>query len=193
MARPKAFDQQQALAAAIEVFSQQGFEGSSTDSLLKAMGISRQSLYDTFGDKWQLYLQALQCYTTERIGEQLRALNAGKRAIEGIEAYITATTEQAITDATPSCLGLSAVCEFGRSNPQVNLLSDTGRQLLTSSLQHRLIEAQQQGDITSDLSPEDMAQFINATLSGIKISARAGASADRLQGIVRVALRGLHP
>src|SRR6266436_282484 len=60
MARPKEFESEAALNGAIEVFSEHGFEGTSTDELLRVMGISRQSMYDTFGDKRQLYLTSLQ-------------------------------------------------------------------------------------------------------------------------------------
>ncbi|OWJ59872.1 TetR/AcrR family transcriptional regulator, partial [Inquilinus limosus] len=48
MARPKEFDSEKALDAAIEVFREHGFDGTSTDMLVRAMGIGRQSLYDTF-------------------------------------------------------------------------------------------------------------------------------------------------
>ncbi len=55
MARPKEFDSDKALNTAIGVFSEHGFEGTSAGMLTDAMKIGRQSLYDTFGDKWQLY------------------------------------------------------------------------------------------------------------------------------------------
>jgi len=77
MARPREFDHDTALLAAVKVFSDLGFEGSSTDALTQAMGIGRQSLYDTFGDKWRLYLKALQRYTADSISEQIRVLNRG--------------------------------------------------------------------------------------------------------------------
>jgi TetR/AcrR family transcriptional regulator, transcriptional repressor for nem operon len=57
MARPKEFVEEQALDAAIEVFREHGFEGTSAEMVVRAMRIGRQSLYDTFGDKWEIYLQ----------------------------------------------------------------------------------------------------------------------------------------
>ena len=56
MARPKEFDRDSALQKAVDVFCDRGYDGTSTEELLRAMDISRQSLYDTFGDKRQLYL-----------------------------------------------------------------------------------------------------------------------------------------
>ena len=62
MARPREFDRDHVLGKAIGVFASHGYEGASTEVLLARMGISRQSMYDTFGDKRRLYLEALERY-----------------------------------------------------------------------------------------------------------------------------------
>jgi AcrR family transcriptional regulator len=125
MARPKEFEREAALKGAIGVFSDHGYDGVSTETLLQAMGISRQSMYDTFGDKWRLYLESLQRYTAESIGDQLRVLGAPSSAIKGLEAHLGHAVAQAIADPVPRCLGISSICEFGRSNPEVTMVNDT--------------------------------------------------------------------
>ena len=67
MARPKEFDQEKALRKAIRLFSQQGFAATSTDELMRVMGVGRQSMYDTFGDKRELFLRALEMYVMESV------------------------------------------------------------------------------------------------------------------------------
>ena len=67
MARPKEFDQDQALRKAIHLFCQQGFAATSTDDLMRVMDVGRQSMYDTFGDKRALFLKALDMYVTESV------------------------------------------------------------------------------------------------------------------------------
>ena len=62
MARHKEFDRDEALHKAMEVFWSRGYEAASVNDLVRHMGINRQSLYDTFGDKHALYLQALDRY-----------------------------------------------------------------------------------------------------------------------------------
>lgn len=111
MARPKEFDRDTALLRAIGIFSQHGYEGTSTAALVEAMGIGRQSLYATFGDKWTLYLEAVARYTADSIGAQVRTLNAGRTALDGIKAHLGHIVDQAIADPSPSCLGVSAICE----------------------------------------------------------------------------------
>src|SRR6516225_6494104 len=110
MARPKEFDQDEALDAAIGVFREHGFEGTSTPMLVDAMGIGRQSIYDTFGDKWQLYCVAVRRYATAEVAEHLAALRGPARAIDGISAMI----DRVVREAHKACLGVGSICEFGR-------------------------------------------------------------------------------
>ena len=67
MARSKEFDQEKALRKAILLFCQQGFTATSTDELIGAMNVRRQSMYDTFGEKRALFLKALKMYVTESV------------------------------------------------------------------------------------------------------------------------------
>src|SRR6201986_4496734 len=87
MARHKEFDRDEALQKAMEVFWSRGYEAASIQDLVEHMGINRQSLYDTFGDKHSLFLQALDRYREvegrklfgllEQSGSVKRALRQG--------------------------------------------------------------------------------------------------------------------
>jgi TetR/AcrR family transcriptional repressor of nem operon len=191
MARPKEFVREDTLKQAVGIFSDHGYEGTSTEALLSAMGISRQSLYDTFGDKWRLYLECLQHYTAESIGEQIRALNSTSSPLKGLEAHLKQAVAAAVADPTPRCLGISAICEFGRSNPEVTAIGAMASRAITSALEQRITEAQAAGEMPADLKCPEAANFIMATLTGIKVAARAGGSVEHLRGIARMALRSL--
>lgn len=191
MARQKQFERDTVLKRAIGVFSDHGFEGTSTDALLKTMGISRQSMYDTFGDKWALYLEALQRYVTESVASQVAVLNGKASPIKGVEALLENMIQTALINPAPACLGISAVCEFGHSEREVTLVTEISGRALLSALETRISEAVGTGEAPEELVPAEAAQFILATLTGIKVAARAGASSQILQGIARTALRSL--
>jgi AcrR family transcriptional regulator len=191
MARPKEFEREAALENAVGIFSDHGYEGTSTEALISAMGVSRQSLYDTFGDKWHLYLECLQRYTANSIGEQIRALNSTSSPLKGIQAHLNHAVAAALADAVPKCLGISAICEFGRSNPEVTMVGEMASRMIMSALERRINEAKTAGEVPKDVNCADASGFIMATLTGIKVAARAGASAERLRGIARMALRSL--
>ena len=94
MARSKEFDQARALAAAVDVFWRQGYENTSLEALMREMGIARQSLYDTFGDKRALYLKAMAFYR-ERTNSSLReslasAATVKEGAAEAAPVYVVA-------------------------------------------------------------------------------------------------------
>ena len=189
MARPKEFESEEALKKAIEVFSASGYEGTSTDELLRVMGISRQSMYDTYGDKRRLYLSALESYTAESVGQQIRHLSSQSSVLKGIEAVVAFTVSQAIASSEPKCLGISAICEFGRSDAEVSMIIDLSSRTLLSALERRIDEGKAAGEIGNAINSKIAAQFVMATLTGIKLAARAGGSAESLRGIARMALR----
>ncbi|MGY4448454.1 AcrR family transcriptional regulator [Bradyrhizobium sp. i1.3.1] len=126
MARTKEFDQDEALDAAIGAFREHGFEGTSTPMLVDAMGIGRQSIYDTFGDKWQLYCAAVRRYAASEVEAHLAALRAPPRAIDGLRAMI----DRVVRDANEACLGIGSISEFGRSRDDLTSIhAASGRAL----------------------------------------------------------------
>jgi AcrR family transcriptional regulator len=191
MARPKAFDRDTALNAAIGVFAEQGYEGASTSALLHGMGISRQSLYDTFGDKRSLYLEALQTYTSGSVAALTDTLTQGSSPLRSIEAAVLAYALQPAVGKPSTCLGVSAVCEFGRNDAAVNQITDISARSMTLALERRLRAAQGAGEIAAAIDIPTAAQFLVTTLSGLKVAARGGTPPETLTQVVRMALRSL--
>jgi len=76
MPRPKSFDPDTVLAKAMGVFWEKGYDAASISELTAAMGINRFSLYDTFGDKHELYLKALDAYDQQFVEPMLEKINA---------------------------------------------------------------------------------------------------------------------
>ncbi|QFY61254.1 TetR/AcrR family transcriptional regulator [Rhizobium grahamii] len=191
MARHKEFDRDWALDAAIGVFSQHGYEGSSTDALLTAMKISRQSMYDTFGDKRSLYLQALKRYNTDSVLRIIADTQHGQRPLEALEAALIAFASRPPSEASRGCLGVSAICEFGRTDADVSSLTDSAATTLGKAIGSLLDEARRTGQLAPEIDPEAATQFLGATLSGMKVSARNGASPEVLRNIASLAIRSL--
>jgi TetR/AcrR family transcriptional regulator, transcriptional repressor for nem operon len=191
MARQREFDRDVALAEAIKVFASHGYEGASTDTLLTHMGISRQSMYDTFGDKRQLYLEALQQYSSSSTADIIAAMNSTASSVKGLEAALMIIASRPAAEAYDACLGVNAVCEYGRSDRDVSAMTDASGATLLSAFEKIIVKGKAVGEIASDVDVKATAQFMRATLSGLKISARAGATPDSLRKIVQVALRSL--
>jgi TetR/AcrR family transcriptional repressor of nem operon len=187
MARPREFDADTALDGAIGVFREHGFEGASAEMLVNAMGIGRQSLYDTFGDKWQLYRSAVHRYGMGECAAHFEALRSGVRAIDGIDAMLRRVVETAYQP----CLGVGSICEFGVSRPD---LAEVHTQLATTlrdAIAARVRDAQRDGDLAADLDPEAASEFLIANIAGIRVAGRGGANRTALAGLADMALRAL--
>jgi TetR/AcrR family transcriptional repressor of nem operon len=191
MARPKEFDRNQALQKAIGVFCDKGYAAASTDELMRAMKISRQSMYDTFGDKRHLYLEAFRRYVADSIDEQIGYLEKSSSPIDGIEKMLLAFAARAERDGIVGCMGVNAICEFGRSDPEVTSLGAIESSRLTAALEQALRQAKTRKEISKLLKESTAAQFLLATLSGMKVSAKAGADTQALKSIAHFALRSL--
>lgn len=189
MARTREFDRDEVLMRAIEVFAEHGFEGTSTDVLLEAMGISRQSLYNTFGDKRALYLEALRRYSEESVAGYVRQLNTASSPFAGIEAVLIGFAAR--QEAAIGCLGVGAICEFGRTDSEVTASTDVSSTSLLAALARRIEDAKAMGEVSAEVDAGEGARFITATLTGMKVAARAGASGKMLRGIATMALRSL--
>ncbi|MFK4521137.1 TetR/AcrR family transcriptional repressor of nem operon [Bradyrhizobium japonicum] len=187
MARTKEFDQDEALDAAIGVFREHGFEGTSTPMLVDAMGIGRQSIYDTFGDKWQLYCAAVRRYAASEVEAHLAALRGRPRAIDGLRAMI----DRVVRDANEACLGIGSISEFGRARDDLTSIHAASRRALQGAVSQRLREAQADGDVARDLDADDAAEFLLANVAGIRVAARGGARPRQLRALGAMALRAL--
>ena len=187
MARPREFDADAALDGAIGVFREHGFEGSSAQMLVDAMGIGRQSLYATFGDKWQLYCSAVRRYGMGECAAHFEALRSGVHAIGGIDAMLRRVVET----ADQPCLGIGSIYEFGASRPDLMEISAPLARALRAAIVGRVRDAQREGDVATGLDPEAIAEFLIANIAGIRVAGRGGADHATLTGLADMALRAL--
>jgi AcrR family transcriptional regulator len=189
MARPVEFDPEEALGAAIKLFASHGYEGSSTAELLACMGIARQSLYGTFGDKRRLFLKALAHYNAGSVAELIATLGSKRDRLEALEAALLAFAKPG-AEPEAGCLGLGSITEFGRSDDEINAINDASARSLLTALAAHIREGVAAGEM-ADVDPEAAAQFLLAVRSGLEVAARGGAGFDALRSIARMALRSL--
>lgn len=190
MARPREFDRIDTLNKAMAVFWEKGYAATSTSDLLAAMGIGRQSMYDTFGDKHALYLEALAHYSDSSMRELLHSLQSDT-ALGAIANMLLAFAARPEEQNRLGCMGVNAICEFGDSNADVNALREASGALLNQAMERLLRDAQAAGEIAAGADIHAAAAFIGATLSGMKVSAKAGASPATLRDIAEFAIQGL--
>lgn len=190
MARPREFDRADALQKALGVFWQKGYAATSTGDLLAAMAIGRQSMYDTFGDKHALYIEAFRLYVADSIGEQLRKLR-GPTPLGAVANMLHAFAQHPSAKNGMGCMGVNAVCEFGLDDPDVVQIQQAGGAMLQDAIEKLLLQARDEGELATSADPKAGAAFILSTLVGMKLSSKAGADEAALNSIAAFAMQGL--
>ena len=155
MARPREFDRDEALARATRVFWAKGYASTSTEDLLAAMNIRRQSLYNAFGDKRKLYLEALERYQRESSASHLERLNSSASPLGGIEALLLGLISKDDGVRALGCMGVSGVCEFGAADPELVMLRSKVGPRLLRRLVERIREGQACGEVDRAIDARD--------------------------------------
>jgi AcrR family transcriptional regulator len=191
MARTKEFDRDQALRQAVEVFWDRGYEAASTDELLAAMGIGRQSMYNAFGDKRRLYIEALQHYQAETGAELFERLLSAGSPLSALAGMLLAVARQTADERRRGCMAVNAATEFGQADQEVGAIVNGGVNLCHAAYERLLAEAKRTGEARPDLDERAAARFLHSTLVGMRVQARSGASPETLHDIATVAIDGL--
>jgi TetR/AcrR family transcriptional repressor of nem operon len=187
MARPKEFDQERALHRAISVFSQKGFAATSTDDLMRAMDVGRQSMYDTFGDKRALFLKALEVYVVESVRAINVELQTPGSPLAAVRRALIHFAERKDLSSTDGCMGINAVCEFGMRDEEVTQITRNAARIQRRTLMDTLRRAQLEGELDAHTDIESLADFFDSTLAGMRIAAKAGKTRPALKRIAVVA------
>jgi TetR/AcrR family transcriptional regulator, transcriptional repressor for nem operon len=187
MARPKEFDREKALHRAMSAFSQKGFAATSTDDLMRAMELGRQSMYDTFGDKRALFLKALEAYVSESVRAIYVELQAPGSPLAAIRSALVHFSERKDLSSTDGCMGINAICEFGMRDEDVTRITRRAANAQRRTLMDTLRRAQMEGELDARTDIESLADFFESTLAGIRMAAKAGKTRAALRRIAEVA------
>ena len=187
--RPRAFDIDEALDRALEVFWRQGYEGTAVADLTAAMGINRPSLYATFGNKEALFRQALDRYADGPAAYAARALDL-PRARDVVEALVYGAIDLTTGPDTPlGCINVRTAQACGPDADPARHEAMTRRAADHAALRRRLGRARAEGDLPPDADPDALAQFVTTFIDGIAVQASGGASRAQLRQAADIALR----
>lgn len=196
MARPRLFDEERALDAAMHAFWVNGYEATSTQDLCEATGLGRSSIYNTFHSKHDLFRRALARYVASMTTAQVALLGDAERApLERVRDLFARIVQQEFAQRRDGrgigCLTVNTVVEMaGRDEEADRLLEHDLAQRLTA-LRAALEEGQRAGEIATDRTADELARFVNAVIGGMRVSGQGGADRQALEGIAATAMDAL--
>lgn len=184
--RPREFCTEQALAAALQLFWSKGYEATSLSDLTAAMGITRPSLYAAFGNKEALFHEALDLYQREKLRYIEQAI-AQPTAVQVAERLLWGAFETAAGDGEPrGCMGVIASTSCGEDAQGVRDDVLKRGEVVRARLVNRFDRARQEGDLPARADSDALTSFLFALVQGISLQARAGASREQLESLVRI-------
>ena len=181
MARPREFDREEALGKALQVFWTQGFEATSMSDLQRALGIGRQSLYNTFGDKASLFREAITAYEC-MAGDSLASQFGPDGGLESIRAYFHLVARR-LTEGSPrrGCLLLSTSLERAPHDAEIAAVTQRGLEAIRGSFAGALRQAQAAGELAATADVEVLAALLTHHNAGMSVLAGSGASEESLR------------
>ena len=187
--RPRAFDPDAALDAALDVFWRKGYEGASMPDLTEAMGINRPSLYAAFGNKEALFRKVLDRYASGPAAYVQAALQA-PTARACFERLLAGAVEALTNPKTPrGCLAVQGALACGDAAESVRKELCARRGQAESLLRDRFVRARNEGDLPKACDPADLAKYATTVLNGLSVQASSGATRGQLRKVADLALR----
>ncbi|MDZ4288407.1 MAG: TetR/AcrR family transcriptional regulator [Prosthecobacter sp.] len=186
--RPRAFDVDEALERALQVFWRKGYEGASLTDLTAAMGINRPSLYAAFGNKEALFRKAFDRYAAGPAGFWAVALQA-PTAREVAESLLRGSVDSLSKPNCPrGCLAVQGALSCGDEADPIRRELNARRAAGQELLRQRFERAKSEGDLPAHADPADLARYIATLAQGMAVQAAGGASREELSRLVDVAL-----
>jgi AcrR family transcriptional regulator len=178
--RPRSFDRDTALDAAVLVFWEKGYEGTSLTDLTAAMGINRPSMYATYGNKRQLFLHAIDRYAATHGSRAFSALRLEPDNRTAVEEFFKASIDCALAEGTPrGCLINTVATDAAESDPELrDKLSHMFRQ--TDAAIARRMMANRNDSRDGNSEPEMLAHMAHSVTHSIMTRARTGATRQEL-------------
>ncbi len=189
MARPRTFEHEDVLNKAMEVFWAQGYEATSVDDLVKATGLVRQSIYNTFGNKHDFYLEALRHYQEFLGARMLGALKHAPNVREGFRRLFNQIVEDAVSDTTRrGCMMVNAATELASRDPTVCKVTAEAEAAKERFFAELIRDAQARGEVDSSKDPDALAKFLYNTVLGLRVRATRKPTREELTPIVEASL-----
>jgi AcrR family transcriptional regulator len=189
--RPISFDKDVALEAAMLLFWERGFEGTSMADLTQAMGLNPSSIYAAFGDKHALFSLAVKRYMDSRTQYATEALDQPT-----LEKVVRAPFDNTVAFLSapghpPTCMTLAgAVGCSADATPARDIMTEIRKQNEVA-MRERFLQARKSGELSKDINVDDYTRYLSSILAGLSIQAANGSTKTELKRTAQMALRHL--
>lgn len=192
--RPRTFDSETALEAAVDCFWLNGYHATTTRDLAAGMGMTGASMYNAFGDKRALFLAALARYLDRSTRRKIAALDQAADPVAALRAFFDGAIAASLADRR-GCLLINSAVELARTDPDLDTEIRNGLQEIRDGFQRSILKARRMGRVAGSRDAAGLANILLAAIISIRVLSRTSQDKKMLHDIADAALadlRGTH-
>ena len=192
MARPREFDSTEALGKALDLFWTKGYEATSLNDLVLSMGLSKSSFYLTFGSKHDVFLSSIEHYNntmTAQIVSVAQLESPARKLISSL--FNRAISRVSEEGGLRGCFLNNCAVEVAYKDAKAARKINSGFRLVEETFFLLVQRGQLEGDINKSKDARALARYLNSSLNGLFVSAKANYSQNSLGDIVQLSLAAL--
>ena len=190
MVRTREFDASEALDKAMILFWDKGYADTSMDDLVKATGVSRYGIYGAFGNKRELYKQALERYTKMRASEALSLLAQPDASLPEVKRFFKGILQMDVDRARLGCMLCNTATEVAPHDQDIADEVQRHLRRVTDVFERALVNAKRKGEVADDFEPAEMSFYLTGIMQGAAVFGRAGFDRQQIRSFVE---NGLAP
>ena len=191
--RPRQFDTENVLEAAMHAFWAKGYEATSLADLMDATGLHKGSLYQAFGDKHTLFLQSLQHYLADMRQQTRTLLKIASTPLDGILAVSHALIDMVDTEShiPKGCMAVNALVELAPHDPDVKRILEDHLNAMRTSLEQAVMHAQDEGQITKTRPATLITSLMMTFMAGLATHMKGSVTKNQAHLLVDAQIQAL--
>ena len=191
MPRPKEFDPEIALEKAMILFWEKGYEASSMTDLVKRTGVHRGSLYQTFGNKHDIFLAALKKYS-HRMEDSLNFLEDAESPLTALRMFFEGAKEKIKSgEMACGCMAVNTATEMFKDDKSVHLIINVILERTESALYNSLLKAKEKGELNKKTDPRKLSYHIAALMTSMMVLVKTDPNHERIDYVIEHILNEL--
>jgi TetR/AcrR family transcriptional repressor of nem operon len=186
--RPKIFDQQTALEKASQLFWEKGYEATSLDDLIGAMGIQKGSFYNAFGSKKKIFIESIKLHDTKSFTEFRKLLNETENSIALIKSLFLQFADGPETEHNKGCFAGNILAELVGLDEELTIDAKKYLKTLEKIFFEQIKIAQMNGNLQNQTDAKILARYLLNLWNGINITRRIYPSNKELKPLIEFQL-----
>ena len=192
MPKSTQFDREEVVAKVTELFWKKGFHATSMQDLVDTTGLNRSSIYNTFGDKYQLFEESLKQYAVWQSDMTSQNMNNAKTPLESIKQLFSAILENIKNDPdNKGCFYSNCTTELSNSDSKIHRLLVENKDAVVQLFENKLLLAKDAGEISPGKNAHVLALYLYSNLQGLRITAMLSDNPNELDSLVSQILENI--